>query len=60
MRKVVKLKPQHAQNKNIETMKQSLPSPTWNQTKIKGTQSAHKIKQKIKKHEMQPKKTMKT
>ncbi len=29
-------------------MKQSLPSCTWNQTKIKGTQSAHKIKQKIK------------
>lgn len=48
MQKVVKLKPQDAQNKNIETMKQSLPSPTWNQTKIRGTQSAHKIKQKIK------------
>jgi hypothetical protein len=29
-------------------MEQSLPSSTWNQTKIKGTKSAHKIKQKIK------------
>jgi hypothetical protein len=40
-------------------MKQSLPSFTWNQTKIKGTQSTHKIKQKIKSMNCN-KKTMKT
>ncbi len=57
MRKVVKLKPQDAQNKNIETI---LALTYMESNKNKRNTKCTQNQTKNKKHEMQQKKTMKT